>query len=234
MAIAFDNVLGTSLGGGPNTISYTVSGSNRYLFYTVANDHQAGQTISTITYAGIGLTQLFSQNDGLNGKIEIWGLVAPATGANNIVITWSAQSFTAAGIAASYTGVDQVTPLGTAVGAAGFGTVMSATGTLVANDWLIGVFEESNLVPTITAGTERAQQQNSGTVHGAFADSTASPITYSLSVNDDWASIGVPLHAAGAAPTDTFTAAWSMQSPQILRGAPQMIASGAGPNPRIV
>lgn len=71
------------------TESITVaSNSNRYLVVTIAINGTSNMDVSSITYAGDNLTKLAEQNSGVNdNRVEIWGLVAPSTGANNLVVT---------------------------------------------------------------------------------------------------------------------------------------------------
>ena len=45
--------------------------------------------------------------------------------------------------------------------------------------------------------------------------------------------IALELAAGGAAPADTFAAAWSSQGTLLTRGRPSMVASGANPSPRL-
>jgi len=105
-APVFQSVLDEQSG---TTVAYTVaSGTDRFLVVSVMR--RGGSTIS-ITYNGVSMTQIGS------GLASVWnagdtlyqfGLVAPATGSNNIVIThngtlvrWSADC---------YNGVNQSTP----------------------------------------------------------------------------------------------------------------------------
>ena len=74
-------------------------------------------TVSTMTYAGQSMTfiaRLKQPNDATaRVSSELWYIKAPATGANNIVITFSASVRGVVAGGMSYTGVDQTTPLGT-------------------------------------------------------------------------------------------------------------------------
>lgn len=113
--IAVDN---TSVGVGPGsnvnslTWSHTVgSGSNRVLIVGVSL-RDANVSVSNITYGGTGLTFIGSSNEaGLDVRIEMWRLIAPATGTANIVVTLSAAKRIVGG-ATSFTGVNQTTPNG--------------------------------------------------------------------------------------------------------------------------
>src|SRR5450631_3163355 len=121
MAVAYDAV-GPSGGGGTyvtnattSSWSHTCSGANRLLIVgltvTLAN---TTDTIG-VTYAGTGMTRLSSLAplaDGLTFD-QIYYLPAPATGANNVVVTTSAAAVVLTAGSVSFTGVRQTTPMGT-------------------------------------------------------------------------------------------------------------------------
>src|SRR5262245_53884091 len=99
------------------TWSHTCTGTDLYLKVGVSID--GSTTVSSVTYNGVSLTQLGVADDGTaNTRSEVWRLVAPATGAHNVVVTLAAAAkFHCA--ASSYTGVHQTTPTGTVATATG-------------------------------------------------------------------------------------------------------------------
>lgn len=132
MAIALDaTATSTDAAGTSETWSHTTSGSDRAIFVVSTGN---GKTFSSApTYNGVSLTAL----ETTNGRMRAWGLAAPATGANNVVLAWSAGGGGNASISVSYTGVDQTTPYdGVQVDASATTSpsvsVTSATGDLVA------------------------------------------------------------------------------------------------------
>ena len=114
MAVAFD-AASSAAGAGdvPLTFSHTCSGSDRVLLVWVGVREGAPPTVTSITYNGVNLTRV--GGDSNDPLIDLWRLIAPATGANNVVITLSANVAVFTGIAISFTGAHQTTPLGTAV-----------------------------------------------------------------------------------------------------------------------
>lgn len=88
----------------------------------------ASISASTVTYNGVSCTLALRQNNGVNAAtVEIWRLVAPTAGANNVVITMSASVNTSnilAATAISLSGVDQTTPLD---GVSPVGTTVTGT-----------------------------------------------------------------------------------------------------------
>jgi hypothetical protein len=104
------------------TFLHTCSGSNRFLTVGIGINGTT-TSVASMTYAGVAMT-LISRAVGTAFATELWGLVNPATGANNVAITMSGAGGTQAG-AVSFNNVDQTTPLGT--NGTNFGTGTSAT-----------------------------------------------------------------------------------------------------------
>ena len=109
MAIALDtsanlgSTSGTSL-----TVAYTCTGSNLVLFVLVEGDVAPSDKITGVTYNSVAMTLIDKKNAASGIRVEyLFGLLGPATGAHNIVISASSV-ITIAGAAASYTGVSQV------------------------------------------------------------------------------------------------------------------------------
>ena len=67
------------------TFSHTIgaAGTNRLLIVGVSiRNTGAGDTVNTVTYGGVGLTRAGFRANGNRSRVEIWRLVAPATGTN--------------------------------------------------------------------------------------------------------------------------------------------------------
>jgi hypothetical protein len=145
MAIAFDATSGSGNITGTNTtsVAHTCTGTNRILYVGVQIT-EAATTVTGITYNSVALTKI-SGKDVPNGsrRVELWYLIAPATGANNIVVTLSgtpANWFSVGAI--SYTGAKQSgQPEAYAESSAdaGYTNFSQAVTTLTDNAWLVGV-----------------------------------------------------------------------------------------------
>lgn len=132
MAIALDaTATSTDSADANETWAHTVAGSDRAMFVVSTGN---GKSFSDVpTYNGVSLTAL----ESTNGRMRAWGMAAPATGANNVVLPWSGGGGGNASVSVSYTGVDQTTPYeGVQVDASATTSpsvsVTSATGDLVA------------------------------------------------------------------------------------------------------
>jgi uncharacterized repeat protein (TIGR01451 family) len=112
-AIALD---GTSSAHDTNasslTWSHTVTSNSRGILIVGIAMNPASTTVGSVTYNGVALTYIGSRQNLLAARVEIWYLLAPPTGAHNVVVTLSGGDsvllFTAG--ASSFTGVNQTTP----------------------------------------------------------------------------------------------------------------------------
>lgn len=96
------------------TLSFAVStGSNRLLL-VFASQASAEVAISGATYNGVSMT---AHTEGVAisalRRYRLFYLVAPATGANDVVVTYASASSRPIILVAEFTGVDQTTPLDT-------------------------------------------------------------------------------------------------------------------------
>ena len=84
-AIAFDAASSaTGVGVSSLTWAHTTSGADRLLIVGVSFDTG---TVTGVTYAGVPMTSVGNTTTAL--KMHMWRLIAPATGANNIVVSFS-------------------------------------------------------------------------------------------------------------------------------------------------
>jgi hypothetical protein len=143
------------------TWSHTVSGSDRFLVVGVSIRNQQSEAASSVTYAGTPLTLVGARSNETSTRVEIWQLVAPAVGTDDVVVTLSASAKIVGG-AISLTGVDQTTPIATSGFAAGSSTNPSMTFTAVATSaWVIDALayrSTGNSTPTATAGGGQVQR----------------------------------------------------------------------------
>lgn len=222
MALAFDAV-GPTGGAGQAasnpanlTWAHTVSGTQTALLVgvvvgTTASD--ATKTISSVTYNGVGMTQLALRHaaDLAVGYVALYGLAGATTGANNVIVTFASAPLVGVAGSVSLNGADQSTPFGTPVTAA----ATSATATLaVASNtsgnqifYVVGCGSNTGINPTSPA-TKRVQNNFSnstgcGTLGIATIPATGSSVTCAWTVtSDSWADLAVEIKAAGAAVTE--------------------------------
>ena len=213
-AITFDNS-GTCNPGGEGTSCtqpFTASGSDRLLLVGVCVRNGAA-AVSGVTYNAVAMTQYATVSGLGSDKLDIWRLIAPATGANDVVVTMAADSPFSVGIS-SYNGVDQTTPLGTSANATGAGGDPTVDVSSAAGELVIDYFCEDDggaTIPTMTAGTGQTARVNFTTSFGvpgfernisSSEEAGAATVTMSWSdtAGNNWITIGGPLKPAAAAP----------------------------------
>jgi|JI8StandDraft_1071087.scaffolds.fasta_scaffold00207_28 hypothetical protein len=172
MAIAFDsNATGSTTGAASITFSHTVSGSDRVLF--AAGEDNGSHNI-TCTYNGVSMTQIDVDNP--SGLTMLY-LIAPATGANNVVMSRSGSGFLV-GMSASYTGADQTTPIN-AQAKEGYPADNAATESIsitpgVVDCWAVGcAFANVNAATTAGAGTTIRQSNSNASGGVGLGDNNA-------------------------------------------------------------
>ena len=113
---------------GANALTFahtTTTTANRLLLVGVSMNISSVNTttVTGVTYNGTALTSAGAHNDaGNTRRVEMWYLLAPASGTQNVVVTVNLPSSGTVGVVAgatTFTDVDQTVPLGTFVSADG-------------------------------------------------------------------------------------------------------------------
>jgi uncharacterized repeat protein (TIGR01451 family) len=199
-SISADNTSNAN-GGATNVSSLTWSHTvgtqtNRILIVGVAL-RNSSVTVTTVKYGAASLTFVGAAADsGAHVRVEMWKLVAPASGTANVVVTLSASKRIVAG-AVSFSGVNQNTPNGSFVSASSTGSttpsvnVASASGELVVD----AVAPEGD-ASSVTAGSGQTQRWNTLTgtasteVRGAQSTEPGAATTtmsWTLGTSKPWA-----------------------------------------------
>jgi uncharacterized repeat protein (TIGR01451 family) len=119
---------GTLAGTGTVTLTFnhaTTTTANRVLIVGVSLNitNNAATVVSGVTWNGTALTQIGAHNDTSGTRrVEMWYLLAPATGTHPVVVSVNIPSRVNIGVVAgatTFTGVDQTAPLGTFVSSDG-------------------------------------------------------------------------------------------------------------------
>jgi uncharacterized repeat protein (TIGR01451 family) len=208
------------------TVSHTTTTTaDRLLIVGVSINltNSTGATVTSVTYGGTALTQQGFHNDaGLTRRVEMWSLLAPASGTANVVVNVNVPTNATVGVvvgATTFTGVDQTLPMGAFVsadGAAG-ACVASATPTSACNSQLNVPSVVNGMVidtlatgeaPTVTASNPQVQQWNA--VSGGFtnrdvtgtgstrAGAPSLPVSELFSATSNWSQGAVPINPSTA------------------------------------
>ena len=251
---------GTATAGatGITISSYTVAGTDRLMLVGVSIMNAAedeptdppGEAVSSITWNGTNLEIVGSKitTDTDDGRIEIWKLVAPATGTGNVVINFN-RAITQEAVAGvvTFTGVDQADPLGNFASSAGDDTT-SATVNIpsASGETVFGVVCAEYEPLTASSGqTEHWNASVSGTnAAGGTAVAASSSVAMSWSLDpgtsNHWAIGGVSIKAkststpcsagTGAVTLDNVTDRYNSGTGNLAHA----ISSGSGNNRLLV
>jgi hypothetical protein len=206
--IAFDAIsAGDSVTGvTTSTHAHTCTGANLVLYVVVmtADTTTGDRVVQGVTYNTVAMANVGSHDvtsfpvSGGGGSIYIWRLIAPATGANNVVVTWNGGNVARGYVRAiSFTGADQTTPEDgvtavTASNAAATSLTTAGISPTTANDWILGTMITDGSVGTITESNPDQTQTNRWSVlmaSNAFKAhvSTIGPVVTPASTRFGWA-----------------------------------------------
>jgi hypothetical protein len=182
MAIAFDTATdgGFIASPGPLTWSHTCSGTNRILWVGCFGNFGGGSgLISGVTYAGVAMTQIATALVSGDRWIYLFCLEGTALGANNIVVSGTADFM--GGAAASYNSAAQAgQPDATAHSSPGPNTALTQSVTTVAaNCWAILVVRSSGGGTAAGSGTTLREFGASG----IFIGDNNGPVSAATTVN---------------------------------------------------
>ncbi len=175
MAIAID---ATSQGvGNPVssiTVSHTCTGAN--LFLAVLVNIAQGDLIVSITYpkgatpTALTLANKTSPNGGAGAELYLYYMVAPDTGANNIVVVVTGTDAVRVA-AASYTGVSQGAIDSSNTGVGNSGTLTAATTVVASSCWLVGAGYSDTGVTLVAGAQTFVRKIPTGNAYIALLDS---------------------------------------------------------------
>lgn len=168
------------------TWSHTVGvASNMILVVAVAVGGSG--TCSGVTYAGSSMTSLTSKTQGTETTYIFYKL-APTTGANNVVATFSG-SVSGIGLGVSYSNVYQSAPFGTAASNSGTSGNSSNTVTVTNTSQLVLDINYANGTSSAVGTSQNVETSNTAVAPFYFADIGS---TSSSSMNLSWTNAGSP------------------------------------------
>ena len=212
MAVAHES---NGAGGTGNSVasvswSHTIGGSDRFLVIVIGYFRTPSATgMDLVTVGGAPAFCIGRSINDSYYSCEVWGFVAPPTGAQTVVATWPFDALDIAANSSNYTGVDETFPYGVVAIANGLDAtptvdVTSASGELVVD----GIYHDHTDTLTVDGSQSEKWQQdppsNDGTTaHSTQAGDTSVTMSWSLSGSEEWAIVGFSLR-----PTETTTIEW--------------------------
>jgi len=185
MAIILDAVTSGSGNGATITKAHTCAVGANYLVVALSTycSDGGGHMASGVTYAGVAMTQIALEVEGGGGwfQSELWGLANPASGANNVVITFihTGPDKCCYGIS-SYKGVRGIgTPATVEVN----GTSASVNVATSPGDLVVDVMGTYSTATNVTPGAGQTERWDIGTTwpNGAGSDELASGASTTMS-----------------------------------------------------
>ena len=167
--------------------SVTSSGADRILVVGVSPN--AGQTVISVDYGSIALTQIRSDDAAGLAHSSLWYLVDPPTGSNSVDVTLSAADDVVIG-AISFLGVDQTNPIDVHNGNPGFSGAPSVSLTTTVDDDMI-VDVVGTLDGPLLAGLGQTERwdRTQGITTGAGSTKTAGAAGL---YTNSWLNLGPP------------------------------------------
>jgi uncharacterized repeat protein (TIGR01451 family) len=229
--VAFDATTSDSghlAGTGTPTLTFahtTTATANRLLIVGVDIDisNSTATAVTSVTYGGTALTQKgFHVDAGTSRRVEMWTLLAPASGTANVVVSVNVPTAATVGVvtgATTFSGVDQTVPMGAFVSADGAvaGCIASANPTSACNSQVDVPSVINGMVfdtmatggtPTVTVQSPQVSQWNISTGGNATRDVTgtgsyrsgapAVPLAELFSATSNWSQGAVSINPSAA------------------------------------
>lgn len=185
------NAVSHTAAGGPLTmaVTHTLAGSNRLIIAALAIRHDTGMGASTVipspssvSYAATALTQLRRKTDGFYQSAELWALVGPALGANQLKVTFStAPQLVALGVV-SFTGAAQLNTFGAVAEISGGGNSVALAVPSTGYSWVFDLLSQSGTAQWLPASAQQPLWEDGViNVKGYSSHTTAGVTTTDLS-----------------------------------------------------
>lgn len=196
MAISYDNASYTSPTLGNISFTHKVTHQdNRYLFVLTNGNSDTSHAITSVTYAGVSMTNLYEFTpsggtfSGNCPRIIVWGLANPASGSNTVSISKSAGTYMIAS-AVSYYGVGSVQPKNVSAYATTGGQVGTTFITLTneSPDWMAAFwygYNTSRYINSSGSDAQRVRIPDGGYQACSIIDSNAA-VSGAYSINGTW------------------------------------------------
>lgn len=184
------------------TISYaTPAGSELLVVGVASRDGTGNDTVSSLTHAGSALTKKVGHNHTTaESAAELWVRPSPASGTNNVVVTWSGVVFASGVFIMSCTGVQSGSnPFRAANSAEGSSTTPGVTTTAVTGDLVLDVMAHDGETTAPTVGADQTvifaaspgTEFSMGASYQAGADGGG--MNWTTAVSNDWAMVAASL-----------------------------------------
>ena len=215
-----------STGSGANATTVTVShvcssSADRLLVVGVANRDAGASPAapSGVTYAGAALTKAGQVTSGTM-IVSQWYKVAPATGTNNVIVTFADnrhEGITVDNI--SFTDVDQVTPLGTTGTASGSDNAPTVAVTSVIGELVVDNVGQITTSTNYSAGSGQTERTDhtansiAAAISTELAAGASTTMSWTAPATAVWGTVSTAVKAGGATAAAPHVFTKSVSSP---------------------
>jgi hypothetical protein len=202
MPCVLGNKYGYSTGGGGHdqSFAYTVAAGSNFLlasFIVAADTCSETSSINTVTYNGVGMTNLqaqgwYSNVGGCRKYISLWVLANPATGSNTFAYTTSDNNAHSGVVISDWAGVASYRTSMKNYGVASY--TQTAVITSEINDTVVGACCSYGSLPVTDGGTlVEDVDANSLALTSEDGTATSTTLDWDTTVSDTWGVVGVAL-----------------------------------------
>lgn len=210
------------------TFSHTVTGSNTKLVVGVSSSDatQADRVVSLVTYHLDLLTKIDEQISAGNGTSTEaqWEMIAPASGANNIIVTWGGVVDNGKAFATSITGAAQVLNEANNKAQGNGNSPMTVNlVTVNANAWIIDISGMTG-TKTLTSAGSQVQRGADTTIPSACVSTLPVVSPGSTAITTSWVSnardwgMVVSAHTPFVATSGTIPSSSAQSKRRLLMG----------------
>ena len=205
MSVLFDAST-MSEGRGNRIFNHTVAAGDPALFVWVGTGKGTSLTVLSITQNGVALTQVHRVAFGNDAIVELWKRPAPDTGLQQIFVDVVGNPKVVVAVAMSFTGADQVDPVGAFNSATGENSPATVGVVSAADEFCADMYAEiEGPEANVGAGqTERQRNTDTGPepqVASSTEPGAAGTVTMSWQTDTEWAIIALSVKAAAAGAT---------------------------------
>jgi len=194
--IGYDTSTQSGFGAGTSrTTSLTSGAIANPLILAAAYEAAVADTVTGCTANGAAMTKVASRVGSVNVSkaVSLWYAIPTSTGSLQTVTCSAGLSITMNVVAASYSGVKQVSPLDSFNSGVAASTSPYTTSTVVSasNSWVMMVVADSGNEPVASTGVTKRQGTASATAYGD-SNTGAPPGAYSMSwtnAANDWVGV---------------------------------------------
>lgn len=193
-----------------STFAHDATGADVLVVMATYQDGGVGRTISGITYNGVALTKIAAAGPLFAMRAEMWYLVGPASGSNNIVISYTGACVNHAHAGVNLVGVDTASPIGTQSSTTSTAHSVSRTVTSATDELVLDVVRYFSSESSPDVSQTQLYENNISSYRGAGstkpgASSVTMTWTRDTGGNCDWAIVACPFHAGV---TDPYPASY--------------------------